>query len=250
MKRNLKNQFFDINKFPATGGILVFPISLSKLSNAQSAEKCYKYMEHFTQNRKAVVKPLVGLNFIYGDYLYFHSDESASLLRNRFSPLISGHKNNFLKLLKKNPWYIEKAFNFTVWNQILLENKDFANYFGNLKKIYKKDKEFQKWIEKDLHDSGKKVLTENQLNFFLEEILVFYLLAKGKIPLHNDFVHGHEEWILSCYPGAPLYSEIYLFQKNFFKLQNPGNKYENCYYDLDKKILYDYSRVDLNSFNP
>jgi len=36
-------------------------------------------------------------------------------------------------------------------------------------------------------------------------------------------------------------------QKNFFKLKNPENIYENCFYDLKGKKLYDYDNVDLKT---
>ena len=74
-----------------------------------------------------------------------------------------------------------------------------------------------------------------------------YLIAKGKVRLRNDFVRDHQKWILKCYPGKPLHSEIYLFQKNFFKLSNTKNIYENSFYDLVDKKLYDYTRVDLET---
>jgi len=35
-----KNQFFDINKLPGEKGLLVFGLSMSKLSNRQNAENC------------------------------------------------------------------------------------------------------------------------------------------------------------------------------------------------------------------
>ena len=120
--------------------------------------------------------------------LYFYSNEKAYKLRNKFLPLIISHKYNFLKILKKNPWFIDKAFSFTTWNKTLLESKDYMNYFGNLKKLYKKDKKFQKYLKEDLKLIKKVKLDDNQLNFFLEEILLFYLISKGKIKLQNDFV--------------------------------------------------------------
>ena len=244
-KKDLTNQFFDLNKFPSQEGIIFFGISMSKISNTQDAKSCFREVEHLV---KKIVKPQVGLNIIYSDYLYFNSDEKASILKNKYLSLILSHKNNFLKILSKNPWYIQKSFSFLTWNQLLLEIKDWTSHLGEIKKIYAKDKNFQKYILEDLNSIGKKKMGENEVNFFLEEILLFYLIAKGKVKLHNEYVQGHEKWTLFCYPGKPLKSEIYLFQLNPFKLKNPKNKFENCYYDLEDKKLYDYSRVDLESF--
>ena len=77
---------------------------------------------------------------------------------------------------------------------------------------------------------------------------MFYLVSKGKVRLNNEYVQDKQKWILWCYPGKPLLSEIYLFQKNFFKLSNPENVYENSYYDLIDNKLYDYTKIDLEDF--
>ena len=63
--------------------------------------------------------------------------------------------------------------------------------------------------------------------------------------LRNDYVQGNEDWVLWCYPGKPLKAQIYLTQKNFFNLKNPKNAYENAFYDLEEKKLYDFKRIDL-----
>jgi len=113
-----------------------------------------------------------------------------------------------------------------------------------------KDKKFQKHIKDDLKLFGRKdlkKLTVNQLNFFLEECLLFYLIAKGKVILRNDYIQNHEKWVLWCYPGKPLKSQIYLIQNNIFGFNNKKNKFENCYYDLKEKKLYDFSRINLNT---
>ena len=93
-------------------------------------------------------------------------------------PLILSHRNELLKIISKNPFYIEQAFSFTTWNQALLECKDYTNLLGRLKKFYQKDKKFQEYIKGDLRSTGKKKLDINQLNFLLEETLLFYLIAK------------------------------------------------------------------------
>ena len=84
------------------------------------------------------------------------------------------------------------------------------------------------------------------INFILEEIAMFYLSQKGSFRLDNKFVTDTEKsWTLQAYPGKPLNSEVYLFQKNPLGLSNPKNPYENCYYDLEDKILYDYTRMNI-----
>ena len=193
MRQHLVNQFFDINKLPPEEGILVFPISMSRISNAQSAKDCWEYMKIFSPEK--IIRPLVGVNFIYSDLLYFNSSEEAAKLKNKFIQLMLAHKHEFLKILNKNPFYIAKAFMFTSWSQMILDCKEYTTYLGLLKKFYKKDKQFQAYVEEDAKFMGKK-LDENQVNFILEETLFVYLIAKGKVALKNDYIQGHEKWIL------------------------------------------------------
>ena len=247
-KEDLTNKFFDINKLPPEEGILVFPISMSRISNSQSAKACWKYMKIFSP--KKIIKPSVGLNVIYSDFLYLNSSESPSLLKKKFMSLIWTHKNDFLRILKRHPMMINKAFSFTTWNQLYIESKDFVRYLGEIRKIYSKDKLFQKYVKEDFENYKKGKLDENQINFFLEEDLISYLITKGQVNLQNEYIQGKEKWILYCYPGKPLKSQIYLFQKNFFKLSNKENKFENCFYDLQEKKLYDFNRIDLETYNP
>ena len=209
MKKINKNKFFDINQFPHQEGILVFPISISKIGNIQSAKKCFNYIKSI-ENK--IIKPVIGVNFVYADNLYLYSDEKANKLKNKLQTSINSHKNHFLNILDKNQWYIQKSFSFTTWNQLLLESGKFQDYFGRLQKRYNKDKKFKKYVNEDVKNSKKK-LTKNNILFILEEILVVYLTTKGKLRLFNEYIQDKEKWILFCYPGKPLYSEIYLYQQ-------------------------------------
>lgn len=234
---NLEENFFDINRVPKQAGLLLFGISLSRISNAQSAEKCFEYMQGFIPK---IVKPEVGLNLIYSDGLYMNSSEKAKDLKKKFEPLIHAHKYGFIKLLEKNPIYVQRSFNFVTWTNMILESKEFFNYLSDLKKIYEEDDVFKALVKKDVESDRPN---EEEIEFILEEILMFYLTSKGKIRLKNEFVQEKHKWILWCYPGKPLYSEVYLYNKNFFKLDNPGNVYQNSFYDLESKKLYDHTKI-------
>lgn len=225
---------YDINKFPNTAGMIIFPISISRIRNAQDAQNCFEHIEKLVQK---ISKPWVGVNFIYGDNLYLYSDEPASKLKNKHQAEIISHKNAFMNILDKNPWYIQSAVNFTTWNQVLLESRDFLTHFGTLKKIYNEDESLKEAIQKDFVNSGRNKLDENQINFFLEESLIFYMVLKGILKLSNKFLHGHEEWLLHCYPGKPLETEKWLHTNNPLKLSNEKNRYQDAMYDLSKQKL-------------
>jgi len=165
--------------------------------------------------------------------------------------LVTQHRNSFQKLLKGHPHLIHDSFSFKVWNQFYVDNDKFPYTFEKLKKIYKKDKLFQKYLKEDFKDLKNKKLKfdNNQIEFFLEEHLMIYLISKGQMQLENKFINGHEKWILIAYPGKPPKALIYIYQKNFFKISNNKNKYENSWYDLSGKKLYDFDNIDLKTYS-
>jgi hypothetical protein len=184
-----------------------------------------------------IVKPQVGLHFVYGDYLYFNSDESALTLKKKFGSSILTHKNEFLNILSRNPMYIEKAVSFTTWNQMLLEAREFMRLKGEMLQLFDSNEEFRHYLHKDAEALGRDVRQETERLFLIEEVLLYYLLTRGQATLRNEFVAGHEKWMLWCYPGKPLLSMLYIQQANPFGFSNPINKYEASIYDLEERKL-------------
>jgi len=247
-------EFYDINKFPAKEGLVLFPISMGKLSNKSQNQKTYlNYITFLNKKIPKSTSPKAKVSgiFIYTESLYFNSDKKSKDLKSRFLPLINNHKTGFIRLISKHQSFIQDAFSYLSWTQLYLQYEgDFGTNLSKLKQIYKKDELFQKYLKEDFKSMKKKgmLLDENQLNFFLEEHLMAYLLPKGKIQLPNNFINNHEKWILVAYPGKPLKAHIYLHQKNFFKLDNPKNKYQDSWYDLEEKKVYDFKRINLEEF--
>ena len=243
-----KNQFFDVNKLPPEKGLLLFGLSMNKLSNRQNAEQCVTDIKAITPSK--VSKPLIGLNFIYSDFLYLYSDKPAPELKNSFMNQVINHRNSLQKVLEKNSleFQIQHAFAYMVWNQLYVGTKDFNELFAKLKDIYSKDEIFQKYLEEDCSTFGRE-MGENQINFFLEETLMLYLLSKNQIKLPNEYIEGNQKWILFCYPGRPLKHVVYLYQLNPFKLDWPENPYQNAHYDLENKKLIEFDRVDLETYS-
>jgi hypothetical protein len=241
------NTFFDINKLPPEKGLLLFGLSMNKLFFRQDPENCIKDIRHFHTGK--VSKPLIGLNFIYSEFLYLYSDKSAPQLKDSFMNQIIDHKNGLQNIIEKNKldFQIQHAFNYMTWAQLYVGTRNFNELFISLKKIYKEDKLFQKYIEEDCKKYGRE-MGENQVNFFLEEILMFYLLTKNQIKLPNDYIEGQQKWILFCYPGRPLKSTVYIYQLNPFKLDWKDNPYQNAHFDLENKQLIDFTRVDLETY--
>jgi hypothetical protein len=243
--------FYDINKFPKNYGVLIFPISISRTDNGtgQDPKQCLSYIKHFSPSK--ILEPKVGLNVVYGDFLYLHSEEQARDLKKRIMNLVLKHKITFQKLIKKEHqrFQIQHAFSFGVWNQLYLAyDGDLDSDFRLFKKIYDKDLMFQKYLKDDAEHFGRE-LTDDQVNFFLEECLMFYLISKKKIFLPNEYIQGREQWVLWCYPGVPMKGQIYTYQKNFLNLNAVENPYQNHSYDLESKKLVDNLKINLDTYN-
>ncbi|USN87787.1 MAG: hypothetical protein H6779_05325 [Candidatus Nomurabacteria bacterium] len=245
------HNFHDINKLPKEYGILVFPISISRAQNktGQEPDKYVEYLKYFSPSK--VSAPKAGVNFVYSDSLYLHSDERASVLKYKFMNIVLNHKNSMQKLLfkERQNFQIQHAFSYEVWNQFYLSyDGNFASDLARFKEIYNSDERFLKYLKEDADFVGRK-LDENQINFFLEEHLMIYLSSKKKISLPNEYIMGREQWVLWAYPGVPLKAQLYTYQLNPLNLDAPENPYQNHSYDLESKVLTDALKVDLDSYN-
>lgn len=241
-----KNEFFDINKLPPEEGLLLFPLSMNKLLNKHKPLNIIQSLKHFSPNKISL--PKIGVNFIYADFLYLFSNEKAHTLKKKFTEMVWQHSNGLSNLVFKNRdlFQIQNAFSYMTWSQLYLLSKQYHTYLEKINKLYIKDKLFQKYLKQDAQVFNKK-LTKNQLDFFLEEHLLFYLILKGQIKLPNEFIQGREKWSLFCYPGNAPKGFIYIFQKNFLNLPQV-NKYEGQY-NLETKKFIDFHNVDLETYS-
>jgi len=243
-----KNVFYDINKLPPEKGLLLFGLSMNRLLNRQDAEHCLEDIRYLGINKMS--KPLIGLNFIYSDFLYLYSNKPAPELKHTFMNLVIDHRNSMQNLIEKNAreFQIQHGFNYIVWNQLYVGTKNFNHLFEELKRIYKNDEKFQKYLQLDC-ETFNKGMEENQVNFFLEEVLMMYLLRKNQVKLPNEYIEGNQKWILFCYPGKPLRSEIYIHQLNPFNLSWDENPYQDANYDLEARQLINFNNVDLDTYD-
>jgi hypothetical protein len=238
------NEFYDISKFPAKPGITVVGISMPRIDKAQSPKKLFDSCVRLIPKIKL---PMVGDVIVYSDGLYMNSDEKASVLKSKSQRLMEEHKAGYMKLIEKDIYLVRSAYSFTTWSQLILNCPSFCFYIEKLKKIYKKDRIFMKYVKDDIVFAGKK-FDDNSVAYILEEILLDYLVAKMRVRLQNDFVQDKEKWILNCYNGKPHRSHVYIHKKNLLKIKS-SNIYENCWYDLDAKKLYEFDRLDIDSFD-
>lgn len=235
---------FDINKFPATWGMLIFPISMSRIDTGQSPAEYEKFLKEFTSKVQA---PKVGIHFFYTEGLYMNVEERAYETKNAFIQKMVNHKNGVKKFLKKNylEFQIEKAFTFQSWFQMCLSSDDFLSVLKQAKDLYESDVKFGELLKSDAEKIGKS-LDEKQLQFFLEEFVFSYLAVYSKFEIANSYVEGKEEWELLCYPGKPFLSQIYFIKKNICGFEKSQKAYIG-HYDLLEKKYYDFLKIDVDA---
>jgi hypothetical protein len=241
----MPQELFDINKFHPTWGMLIFPISMSRIDTGQAPSEYEKFLKEFTSK---VQTPKIGIHFFYTEGLYMNFEEKAYETKNAFIQKMVNHKNGVKKFLKKNhlEFQIEKAFTFQSWFQMCLSSNDFLSLLRDTNDLYKNDEKFRMLLAKDSERVGR-VLDEKQIQFFLEEFAFSYLAMYSKFEIANPYVEGKEEWDLVCYPGKPLISQIYYVQKNIRKFEKK-EKFYIGHYDLSEKKYYDFLKIDVDSF--
>jgi hypothetical protein len=176
-----------------------------------------------------------------------YSEEPAWTLKIKHQRLLEEHKRGYLKLIQKDVSVIPSAFTFTTWNQMVLDCENFQSYLAKSRESYSKDPVFQEYVREDIESSNRS-LTEVTLGYLLEEVLLDYLVAHGLVNLPNEYVRNHEKWILNCYHGKPHRSHVYFHQKNPFGIKST-NTFRNSWYDLKKKKLYDFDRLNIETFD-
>jgi hypothetical protein len=240
----MPQELFDINKFPPTWGMLVFPISMSRIEAGQSPKEYAEFLHYFTSK---VQTPEVGVHFFYTEGLYMNTEEHSFETKNAFIQKMVNHKNGIQKFLQKNllEFQIQNAFTFESWFQMCLNSSDFVSLVARVKKLSEEDEIFSQLLIQD-SESINKNLDEKQLQFFIEEFVFSYLIVYGQIQILNPYVNGKEEWLLLCYPGKPFKSQIYFVQKNICGFEKKQKAYIG-HYDLSEKKYYDFLKIDINS---
>lgn len=254
-----KNVFYDISRLGKWSWLIVFPISLSRISNAQDPKKCVEYLHHLSWK---IAYPDIWVSLVYTNSLYNYSPEPAYMRRNKFQPLSSNHVRGFRKLLESprvdttdwhKHYYIPRAFNYMAWDQFYLQEIDFFDRLQKLRKIYERDELFQRYMYEDfvyttwVREWEEIGMSDIQRDFFLEEHLLLHYVLYGKLKVENNFVWSDPNRILFGYPGPMLKHEAYIFQQNFFDVES-DNLYKTCHYDVAEHVLYDALDMDIASY--
>ena len=232
----------DINKFPRGYGFIFLPISMSRIDNAQSAKECVQFLDYF---KEKIQEPKVGIHFLYTEALYMSFEDKAYETKNAFDQKMVNHMHGVKKLIEKDfmTFQIRDAFHFESWFQTYLSHNDFLSFLNQVKDEHHKDELFQKYIKEDIEDNNREY-NEKQIDFFLEEHAMTYLILNRQLSLDNKFVQGREEWLILSYPGKPLKAQVYLYQKDMLNLNKDSNPYKGLY-NMTERVFYDFSKMNV-----
>jgi|GEM_PF-396916 len=235
MNKEDKPLFRDISRLPETRGIVYFPISLSNIQTTQHPEKIAEDVYHIFLKVQRKYEGVL-LIFLYADYLYLYDERPAHEMRKYIMGSVYQHRGALKKLLRKK-WFDMQSIRFMTYGELLYQ-ASFSRYFEMLVRQYNSDELLRKCVE---YDAGERTFGDLQRDFILEESLWLHLI-NHKILHLNDRYH---EWVLGTYPGPMLATEIYLLQKNPFKLSS-NNYFADGHYNLRDKTLERGQKIDLD----
>ncbi|KYK25061.1 hypothetical protein AYK26_02600 [Euryarchaeota archaeon SM23-78] len=230
----------DINKLP-TDGYVIFPLSMSRLQGDQSPEKCMEYMAVLDDKINIPGNDVV---FLYTNGLYFNTKEFAYTVRKRTTQQMLAHRNALKRLILKKGTYMPGAFHFLPFDYIILNSDCFQPFFEALYKLYKKNKDFKKYL---LEALGEREPCQANIDFMLEEIAVGHIIREHLIDFPKTLVKK-DKFRLIVYPGPVFKPEIYIWQKRLLPQESPKKlgRYYNATYDPKKRVLYRFDEVKLD----
>lgn len=220
---------FDINKIQ-DDGYLILPLSMSRLATGQSPEFCYEVLEIFLKKLETLSSDVV---LLYTNGLYFNSEEISFENRKKTTQQALNHAYAMRSLVENKKQFIPGAIHYLPIDYIIIGSPFFKEFFDKLKQLELKDEMFRKLLVADSRDER---YSEANVNFLIEEIVVAHILRQRLVELPRTLVKT-DAWRLVAYPGKPLASDIYQWQKNILPKKDKTNPYAGAQYDLSEKQL-------------
>lgn len=243
----LEDQFFDINRIPGNG-VLVFPLSMSRLFAGQDPKTLYDFLCLFDEK---IEERTVDIVFIYTNGLYFNNRASSSTLRKKTTAQMLTHKQELANLFKKNKKFPPKSIHFIPWDYLILQAENYLTIQSLLNKLVDSDSTFKALINLESKNNADDCL-ESQA-FIIEETIVTYLIRNKLVQLPNTLCEP-DGWRLIFYQGRCLIPDVYLYQNNLLpqvKLDKTKGWFaqltSSAMYNMKRNILVDYNKVMLNN---
>ncbi|MBU1199603.1 MAG: hypothetical protein KKF46_01640 [Nanoarchaeota archaeon] len=228
---------FDISIIKGDG-YLIMPLSVGRLNLGQSPTICYKMLDLFNKKLQTFSNDVI---FLYTNGIYFNTTEPAYITRERTNKIILSHSAALRKMIDKKKQYVPNAFHFLPIDYVLLNSKYFEPFFKKLKDLEKKDKQFRKYIQKDM---GERKYDEANVNFILEEVAIVHILRQKLVELPRTLVKN-DVWRLVVYPGPPMYADLYQWKKKILLQDDKDNPFNSGQYDAEQQKMFLFDEVEL-----
>lgn len=225
----------DINLIQGDG-FLVIPISMARVSTGQTPEKIYEIFHYFAKKLGTYSNDVI---LLYTSGLYFNEDDLSYDKRVKMNEQVLNHSNALRKLIQKKKQYMPNAFHFLPIDYIILNSKEFHQFFYTLKKLEKKDKKFREVIKKDV---GKRKYTEAHVNFILEEVSVAHIIRERLVEFPRTLVRN-DIWRLIVYSGDYMETDYYQWKNKILPQTDTLNPYNGSQYDFDKKKIFIFDQI-------
>lgn len=242
----LEDQFFDINRIPGNG-LLVFPLSMSRLFLGQDPKTLYDFLCLFEKKMEEMTVDVV---FIYTNGLYFNARGVSSTLRKKTNAQMLTHKSELSKLIKKGRKFSPKSIHFIPWDYLILQADNYLSIHSILSKLMESDPYFKTLINLETKNSLEDSL-ENQA-FIIEETIVTYLI-RNKLVILPTTLSDPDGWRLIVYNGRCLIPDVYLYQTNSLPQNKPHESdgwfaqlTASAMYNMKRKILVDYNKIKID----
>lgn len=225
----------DINLIQGDG-YLVIPISMARLSTGQTPEKIYEIFHYFSKKLGTYSNDVI---LLYTSGLYFNEDDLSYDKRVKMNEQVLNHSNALRKFIQKRKQYMPNAFHFLPIDYVILNSKEFHQYFYILKKLEKNDKRFREAIKKDI---GKRKYTEAHVNFILEEVSVAHIIKQRLIEFPRTLVRN-DIWRLIAYAGEYMKTDYYQWKNKILPQPDNLNPYSGAQYDFSKKKIFIFDQI-------
>jgi len=217
-------------------GYLVLPISMARISTGQTPEKIYEIFHYFAKKLGTYANDVI---LLYTSGLYFNDENLSYDKRVRLNEQMLNHANALRKLIQKRKQYMPPAFHFLPIDYVILNSKEFQEFFHTLKKLEKKDKKFRESIKKDI---GKRKYVEANVNFILEEICVAHIIRERLVEFPRTLVKN-DIWRLIVYAGDYIEADHYQWKNNILHKRDKINPFNGTQYNFDKKKVFIFDQI-------
>jgi hypothetical protein len=228
---------YDINVIQGDG-YLVIPISIAKITTEQKPEKIYDIIKYWEGKLATFSNDVI---ILYTTGLYFNAEDLTHKKRVEMNSKVLAHSNGLRKLIQKKKRYMPNAFHFLPIDYVILNSKDFTNFFHKLKKLEKKDKKFRECVKKDI---GNREYNEANVNFILEELAVTHIIRQRLVDFPRTLVRN-DLWRLIIYPGKYIDADLYQWKNDILPKEDKINKFSGAQYDFSKKKLFVFDDIEI-----